>query len=223
MKIKGAIFDMDGTILDSLVFWDYLWRSIGEKYMGDVDFRPCDEVNKQVRTMIFRDAMAYFKSYYDLPVDTEEFIRFTSNGMFDFYKNVAKPKQGAKALLAHLKAQGIPLCLASASAMPVVQYALSCHGMLQYFDALLSCADIGVGKDEPDIYLKALELLGVSRDEACVFEDSYVALETAKGAGLQTVGIFDKYSFGQDRLRNAADIYLDEQKTLEHLIPMIQA
>ena len=71
--------------------------------------------------------------------------------------------------------------------------------------------------------MKALELLGVARDEACVFEDSYVALETAKGAGLQTVGIFDKYSFGQDRLRSAADIYLDESQTLEHVIPMIQA
>ena len=51
---------MDGTIPDSLIFWDHLWRSIGEKYMGDVEFRPCDEVNKKVRTMIFHDAMVYF-------------------------------------------------------------------------------------------------------------------------------------------------------------------
>ena len=76
MKIKGAIFDMDGTIIDSLMFWDYLWKQIGEKYMGDAEFKPSDELNKKVRTMIFVDAMTYFKDYYNIPGDTNEFISF---------------------------------------------------------------------------------------------------------------------------------------------------
>ena len=221
MKIKGAIFDMDGTIINSLMFWDYLWQRIGEKYMGDAAFKPSDEINKKVRTMVYEDAMAYFKDCYRLPVDTDEFITFASSGIFEFYKDVATVKDGAERLLASLREKNIKVCLASATAMEEVKYALECHGLLKYFDLVLSCADIGVGKDQPDIYLEALRSLHLSQDEVCVFEDSYVALETAKKAGFQTVGIFDRYNFEQERLKKASDIYLDGEQPLDSLIPLI--
>ena len=223
MKIKGAIFDMDGTIIDSLIFWDYLWRQIGGKYMGDADFKPSDEVNKNVRTMIYSDAMAYFKNYYKIPVDTDEFIRFASGGMLEFYKDVSKIKSGADKLLASLKEQNIKLCLASATAISVVKYALEYHDLLKYFDFVISCADIGVGKEHPDIYIKAKSLMGISESDICVFEDSYVALETAKAAGFQTVGVYDRCNFGQERLKKATDIYLDEHQSLNDLIAVINA
>jgi HAD superfamily hydrolase (TIGR01509 family) len=218
MKFKGAIFDMDGTIIDSLMFWDSLWKSIGETYMNDASFKPSDEVNKKVRTMIYTDAMAYFKECYNIPESTENFVRFTSEGLNDFYKNTAKAKDGAKELLSYLKKQNVTLCLASASAMPQVKYVLQYHGLLEYFDFVLSCADIGVGKERPDIYLLAKDRMGFAPGEICVFEDSYVALETAKSAGFQTVGVFDQYSPGQERLKNAADVYLDKTKTLKSFI-----
>ena len=218
MKFKGAIFDMDGTIIDSLMFWDSLWKSIGETYMNDASFKPSDEVNKKVRTMIYTDAMAYFKECYNIPESTENFVRFTSEGLNDFYKNTAKAKDGAKELLSYLKKQNVTLCLASASAMPQVKYVLQYHGLLEYFDFVLSCADIGVGKERPDIYLLAKDRMGFKPGEICVFEDSYVALETAKNAGFQTVGVFDQYSPGQERLKNAADVYLDQTKTLKSFI-----
>lgn len=218
MKIKGAIFDMDGTIIDSLMFWDSLWESIGEKYMNDANFKPSDEVNKKVRTMIYTDAMTYFKECYNIPDSTENFVRFTSEGLNDFYKNTAKAKDGAKELLSHLKKQNVTLCLASASAMPQVKYVLQYHDLLKYFDFVLSCADIGVGKERPDIYLLAKERMGFEPGEICVFEDSYVALETAKNAGFQTVGVFDQYSPGQERLKYAADVYLDKTQTLKAFI-----
>ena len=222
MKIKGAIFDMDGTVIDSLSFWDVLWKSIGEKYMNDASFKPSDEVNRRVRTMIYTEAMAYFKECYALPGRTEDFVEFASQGLVDFYKTTATAKAGAKALLSYLKEHGIPLCLASATAPDWVKYALECHDLLQYFDFVISCADIGAGKDRPDIYLKAKELLGLSQGEICVFEDSFVALETAKRAGFQTVGVYDRFSPGQERLQSAADIYLQPGQTLEDLIDCIQ-
>ena len=218
MKFKGAIFDMDGTIIDSLMFWDSLWKSIGETYMNDASFKPSDEVNKKVRTMIYTDAMAYFKECYNIPESTENFVRFTSEGLNDFYKNTAKAKDGAKELLSYLKKKNVTLCLASASAMPQVKYVLQYHGLLEYFDFVLSCADIGVGKERPDIYLLAKDRMGFKPEEICVFEDSYVALETAKNAGFQTVGVYDQYSPGKERLKSAADVYLDKTQTLKAFI-----
>ena len=221
MKIKGAIFDMDGTIVDSLMFWDYLWERIGTEYMNDPVFRPCDEVNKKVRTMIYTEAMEYFRAYYKLSVSPEDFFTFASSGVHDFYVNVSRIKGNADKLLEYLKSQNIKLCLASATAMPEIKLALEHHGMIEYFDVILSCVDIGVGKDKPDIYLKAKELMGISTEDICVFEDSYVALETAKNAGFKTVGIFDRYNFEQRRLEEASDIYLPEGKTLDCLAEKI--
>ncbi len=221
MKIKGAIFDMDGTLLDSLMFWEYLWRRIGEKYMGDVNFRPSEELDKKFRTTIFVEVIACFRDYYKLSVSYDELFEFAYSGVEDFYKNVAKVKTGAKELLTYLKENNVKLCLASAGGMPEVTYALKHHGLFDYFDHVISCVDIGVGKDKPDIYIKAKELLDLPATDVCVFEDSYVALETAKGAGFQAVGIFDRYNYGQDRLKAASDIYVEEGQSLDSLIPLI--
>ena len=223
MKIKGAIFDMDGTVIDSLMFWDDLWRRIGEKYMNNAEFKPSEEVDKRVRTMIYVDAMTYFKEYYSIPVSAEEFISFTSGGLEEFYKNVAKIKLGADRLLASLKERNVKLCLASATALSKVRYALECHGLLKYFDLVLSCAEIGVGKEKPDIYLMAKDMMGLSESDICVFEDSFVALETAKAAGFQTVGIYDRYNFEQKRIPAESDIYLSEGHSHDELIARIGA
>ena len=221
MKIKGAIFDMDGTIVDSLMFWGYLWERIGEKYMNDASFKPCTEVEKNIRTMIYVDAMKYFREYYKIDATVEEFIDFTADGVVEFYKKIAKPKPGAVELLEDLKNKNIKLCLASATAMSEIKLALECYDMLKYFDVVLSCADIGVGKERPDIYLMAKEQMGLSADEICVFEDSFVALETAKKVGFKTVGVYEQYNFNHERLEMASDIYLGKEHTLAELIGVI--
>ena len=222
MKIKGAIFDMDGTLVDSLMFWDWLWEQIGEKYMGDKSFRPCEKVNKAVRTMIYTDAMEYFRTSYNIPETKEDFFAFANGGTKDFYVNQVKTKVGAVELLEGLRSKGIKICLASATQMSEIKIALTSLDIEKYFDGVLSCADIGVGKDRPDIYLMAKDLLGADESELCVFEDSFVALETAKKAGFQTVGIYDKYNFGQDRLKAASDIYVGEGESLAVLIDSIE-
>lgn len=218
MKIKGAIFDMDGTLVDSLMFWGYLWRTIGIKYFDDENFSPDPDIDRMARTTIYAEAMALFHKHYSLPCELQEFLEFSRNGIVDFYKNEVKAKEGAVELLKHLKKNGIKLCLASATARTELLVALDATGLKEYFDLIISCADIGVGKDRPDVYLASLRKLGLNKDDVVVIEDSCVALETAKNAGFHTVGVYDKYNFGHDRLKAAAEIYLDDGISLDTLI-----
>ena len=221
MNIKGAIFDMDGTLIDSLSFWGCLWKRIGSKYFDNESFTPATEVDKAVRTMIYTDAMSYFREYYGITESKEDFLAFCEEWIPEFYKNVATKKSGAYELLEYLKNDGVKICLASASARYVIDLALEYHGLSEFFDYTLSCAELGSGKDKPDIYLEALRLLGTSAEDTAVFEDSPLALETAKSIGVQTVGIFDKHNFDVERLKAASDIFAEENQSLFTLSLMI--
>ena len=190
--------------------------------MGDKDFRPCEEVNRAVRTMIYTEATEYIRVYYNIPETREGFFAFANGGTADFYRNEVKAKEGAVELLEYLRSRGIKICLASATQMSEIKTALKSLDLEKYFDGVLSCADIGIGKDRPDIYLMARDLLGASEGELCVFEDSFVALETARKAGFQTVGIYDKYNFGLDRLEAASDIFVKEGESLAAVISSIE-
>ena len=222
MKIKGAIFDMDGTLVDSLSFWDILWGKIGEKYLNIKGFKPSEEIDKSVRTMIFSKAMGYVKDVCGIDASEEELVEFGTSSLADHYRETVGLKDGARELLDDFAERGIKMCLATATDMKYVHIALEKLDLIKYFDAVMSCADIGKGKDKPDIYLNAVDALGFDREDVCVFEDSYVALETAKSIGLKTVGIYDKYNFGQDRLENASIIYLGENRSLKELISQIE-
>ena len=221
MKIRGVIFDMDGTLLDSLSFWEHFWSEVGRRYLGREGFRPPEDLDLRVRTMVFADAMVAIRTECGIAASAEEFLSYAKGALADFYKTVARPKAGAIALLTALRERGVKLCLASATARAEVLLVLEHHGLAPYFSEVLSCADIGVGKDRPDVYYLAAERLGLTPAEAVVVEDSYVALETAKRAGFHTVGVYDRNNYGQDRLRAAADRYVPEGEELDALIPYL--
>ena len=223
MKIKGAIFDMDGTLVDSLFFWGVFWRDLGERFLGKQDYAPPKEVDLKVRTMIFTDAMAYVRDALGIAADAEEVVSFAAEKLSDFYRYKVKAKAGAHALLDHLKGMGVRMCVASATDKKYLPIALDACGLTPYFETVLSCAELGVGKDKPDIYFAALAALGTDASETCVFEDSFVALETAKKAGFHTVGIYDENNYEQERLCQASDLYLSEGVSLDEAIAYVEA
>lgn len=221
LNIKGAIFDMDGTLVDSLTFWDWFWNEAGRKFLGKENFNVGEEADKAVRTMTVAQAMPYVNSLFHFTETDEEFIDYMRSTLRDYYKYKVPPKEGVIELLDHLTAKGVKLCVASATDMDNLTFAMDVCGLLKYFDKIFSCADIGVGKDKPDIYLLAQKELGLDISDICVFEDSYVALETAKKAGFKTVGIYDKFNYGQDRLKAASDIYISESDSIATLTKQV--
>ena len=110
------------------------------------------------------------------------------------------------------------MCIASATDIDLIKIAVAHCRLEKYFPSILSCAEIGKGKDEPDIYLKAIECLGTSIEETCVFEDSHIAIKTANKIGAKTVGIYDKFNYGQEEMKKIADVYIGEGETLLKLL-----
>lgn len=218
MEFKAAIFDMDGTLVDSLGFWDILWAHFGKRYRNDPAFRPTEADDKAVRTLILKDAMELIYERYAMGASGQELFEVTDELIRDFYSHRLKAKPGVKEFLEHCQAQGTKMCVASATRRELVELAMAHCGLDQYFCKLFSCADLGVGKDQPDVYLAAQKFLGSPIEDTWVFEDSAVAIQTADRIGMKTVGIYDKYNFGQDIIAQTATVYIAEGEDLTKLI-----
>lgn len=210
MRIKGAIFDMDGTLIDSLSYWEIAWKRFGKAYLGVEDYVPEPTLDAKGRTMRLTDCAVMIKKHFDLAVTDEEIINFFADSLWDFYRTTASLKPGAKETLEALKKAGVRMCIASATDGENVRKVARLFDIDRYMLSIVSCCDpdVGKGKDQPDVYEKALRVLGTAAEETAVFEDSPVAIETAKKMGLFTVGCYDKYNYGHDRLEALSDVYL---------------
>lgn len=220
MKIKGAIFDMDGTLIDSLVVWGEIWSTLGTKFLGNPEFKPSVEDDKKVRTMTMFDAMEMIHEKYDIGVTGNEVYQCVMEVCDDFYDNRVKLKDGVAEFLDYCKENEVKMCIASASPASSIMATVKKCKLEKYFDKVISCSDVGIGrgKDYPDVFFAALEYLGTPVEETWIFEDSCVALMSAKKTGAKTVGIFDKYNYGQDILKENADEFIDDGETLMKLV-----
>ena len=218
MKIKAAIFDMDGTLVDSLMLWEVFWSTFGEKYLGDRSFAPTAEDEKKVRTLTLKDSMDLIHRNYHMGESGAQLLERANNIMFDFYGNRVQLKEGVREFLEHLQSQGTKMCIASATAPDLLAVAMKHCDLEKYFPRIFSCGAIGKGKEHPDVFLLAKEYLGTETEETWLFEDSLVAIETAIKIGMPTVAIYDRYNFGQERMKEIANDYIAEGETLMKLV-----
>ena len=217
-KIKGAIFDMDGTLIDSLMIWDVIWERFGEKFLSGKKLEIREEDDKAVRTMTLKDAMCHIHSVYNVGKSGEELLDYTNEIMIDFYANEVKTKEGVIEFLEYLYEKGVKMCIASATDIKLIDIAIEHCKLGKYFREIFSCAKIGKGKDRPDIYLMARDFLGTKTEETCVFEDSHIAVLTASKIGMKTVGIYDKNNYGAEEIEKIATEYIGEGESLLKLI-----
>ena len=220
MEIKGAIFDLDGTLIDSLFFWDRLWEKLGKRYIGDATFSPGAELEKAVRTVTFRDASQMLFEAFGFGTGADEIYDIMHDFCIEIYQKESTFKTGAEELLKQLKANGVKMCIASASMPDLLRAVFDRFGLDEYFPKIISCAEVGKGKSHPDVFIAAEQYMGTDRENTWVFEESFVALQTAKNAGFKTVGVFDKHNFGLD-VSGVSTEYVGEGDTLARLAEIL--
>lgn len=218
LDIKAAIFDMDGTLVDSLMLWDILTAAMERAYPDKIGTVINEEDNKAIRVLPLRDGMQLLHDHYGIATDGEELFRLATDTFADFYANQVQLKPGVREFLDYLQVRGVKMCIASATNPDLVESAMDHCGIRHYFDIVFSCGVLGKGKDTPDIYRMAMEYLGEDIDHTWVFEDAFVAIQTATGIGMQTVGIYDKYNPYQDKIQAMATHYVGPGETLMKLV-----
>lgn len=202
MKITGAIFDMDGTLLNSM---DY-WAIVPTEYLLLKGITPKEDTNR----FFLEVGMKEWHKYQEIPYSFEEMSKDIYTLMEKYYLKDVKLKDGALDMLKRLKSKGVKMCLATATDKFMVEKVLTRLGIKDYFLTIFTPKDVGKGKRFPLIYEKALEFLGTDKETTYVFEDAYYAINTCYQNGFKVVGVYDKNVFAPENdIIAMCDIYLD--------------
>ncbi len=205
--IKGAIFDLDGTILDSMPVWD----NAAEMFLNSIGIKAEPGLGKIMFSMSMTEGAEFLKDKYSLDMDTDAILTGINHTIEDFYYYQVQLKEGAEQFLKDLKQVGINMVAATSSDRQVVERALKRLNVMNYFDRIFTCTETGAGKVKPDIYLAAAEYMGTLPKDTWVFEDALHAIRTAKNAGFRTVGVHDASSMENlEEIKAICDIYLNK-------------
>lgn len=217
---KAVLFDLDGTLADSM----WVWTHIDEEYgkIHHIDFH--ETFHEEIEGKSFVETAVYFRDRFHLDKTVEQIMKEWNQMALDAYENLVPLKPGAEAFLEHLYKAGIKTAICTSNSRMLVEALCRSKPVLQRIDVILTSDEIHAGKPAPDIYLQAAEMLDVLPSCCLVFEDVPQGILAGQNAGMDVCAVEDDFSrnlFSQKR--QLARYYIkDYQQVLQHTYEVLK-
>lgn len=205
MEIKAAIFDLDGTLLDSMA----MWQNVCNEYLAQNGYESQEKLSEEFRTMSLDRSSHYIKEAFNLDKSAEQIFDEIIEMVEDRYTLTLPLKEGAYDFVKKLYQSGTKICVATASMRHLVERAMKRTGLDEFSVGIFTCSEAGAPKTEPAVFLWALKELGTTPEETWVFEDSLLAIQTAKNVGCKVCAVYDDSNADTtEPIKALADIYI---------------
>ena len=203
--IDAVIFDLDGTLIDSM----WMWESIDVEYLKRYGIELPDDLQSSIEGKSFSETALYFKDRFQLPDSIDQIKSDWNHMAWDKYRNEVPVKEGVRELLTHLKEHHIPAGIATSNSRKLVDLIIEKHQLKEFFQSIRTSCEVEKGKPSPDIYLLVAKDLNVEPNRCLVFEDVLHGVMAGKNANMKVCAVYDEYSEkDKEQKRRLADYYI---------------
>ena len=205
-NFKGAIFDLDGTLFDSMG----IWKEVDIAFFRNHGMKMPSDYQDKIKDMHFRTMAIYTKERFHMRSSIESIMDEWCDLCYEKYANDVPLKSGVREFLDVLKENGIKIAFATANTTELSEVCLKNNGIFDYFDAGAYLHETETDKSDPEVYLIACDRLGLSPDECIVFEDLLAGIQGAVRGGFTVCGVYDKHSRRDTHnIKKIADYYIN--------------
>lgn len=211
--MKAVIFDLDGTLIDSM----WLWNNLAENYLLSIGIDPPEKFSKTyLRKLTLEEGCLFVKEKFRLKETVDEIQEAMEDLLVDYYKNRLKLKAYVLDVLNKFKKEGTKMAIATATDKHLVEMVLDRYYIRDYFEFIQTVGNTGIKKSQPKFFQKAADRLNVDSKNIWVFEDALHCIVSAKECGLKVVAVKDKSALPDlDEIKRIADIYVEDFSQLE--------
>lgn len=207
--IKALLFDLDGTLVDSM----WVWKNIDVEYLGRFNIKYDLGLQERIGGKSFYETAVLFKQYYGLEDSIDTIMSDWNDMAFDKYSNEVPLKDGAYELLTYCRENGIKCAIATSNSRRLCEAVCSNNKVLKLIDCIVTSDEVKNGKPAPDVYLQAAKKLSVSPKNCLVFEDILPGMRAGRNAGMKVCAVEDIYSYeASDKAMEFADYYIKSFK-----------